>query len=1001
MQALLQLLGGPQLFAEGKAVAVSVNRSLVLASYLAYQAAWVSRNDILVLFWPDTPENKARQSLRALLYQCKNSPYAAQVEIEQGRLRWLGMSDVDSFQEAIASGHWQEALRLYQGTFLARVQADNSSAFEDWLEQTRNELHTAWRDAALLVAKAETEQANLSRAITLLETVLSYDFLEEAAVQACMRAYALAGQQAKALKTFEVFSQRLAKELELAPVEATLKLAEQIRTNVIMPSTAAVAVTPAKPTSIAGTASLPQFLTPFIGRTLELLELANLLKHTDTRLISLIGPGGTGKTRLSLQLLKEQQQLFSDGVCFVALAPLRSSSDIPNAVASALQLQLSGEESVETEVFGYLQNKSILMVLDNVEHLAGAASFISRLLAQSQRCIIIYTSRVVLGLANEVIYDVPGLSVPSFAKVINLEAYDAVQLFIRTARRARSDFSLSKADYPLLIQLCQFLEGMPLALELAASWLRLFSLPDLLGELSKDIDLLEAVGTEVSERHQSLARVFETSWQLLNSEQQQVLAALSIFRGGFDLAAARTIMGASARTLLSLVNSSLLRTTALGRFSIFEVIRQYAAKKHIPDAKLLARHARYYLDLLAQLTEDLNGDSPKASLGVIENDLENMRIAWYWALSEADDDYVDLCYHGAESLSIFFKEKARYQEALSLFSDSLKALAQYPNSKMQALCLLEQGLFYFDANSFELSQSCIEASLSLAKGLSDIGLGIRNLCALVNLNNARGDYERALAYGEEALALAEHYNLTAQIVRCRNVLSMTEEFRGNFIKAEEHYIYVLRHHRQGKKKLNLIKVLNNYGCFLNDTLRPREAQALFLEGLELVKSTGISAMEAFITEGLGKSAYLLADYIEAINCTEQALAIYSTHDDSDGQAASHMILADSYLALKNLDMASLHVKQAVHLCYTTASLRKLMTAVLAWAEILLAEKDLLAASTLLFVVKHHEASKKICKDAAESLAKRFKLELPEKVSDEALSDILNAFLLEKLMAELP
>ncbi len=989
MQAQLELLGGPRLLLDGIKQDLSINRSLLLASYLAFQADWVSRDEILTVFWPQATEVKARQSLRALIYQCKKMPYAFAFAFEDQQMRWLGQTDISAFQEAISKGQWQKAVELYSGAFLEKVQSDDSSAFNSWLEQTRDELLSAWRNGALLVAKEDIALARYNPAINLLEAVLYSDFLAEDVVQLSMRAYALAGQKEKALKTFEVFRKSLLKELELEPVEATLELAEKIRTGLLEPSVKLADIPGPTQERLSQASFLPQALTPFVGRTLELLELSQLLKQENTRLITLLGPGGIGKSRLSLQLLREQKSNFLDGVYFVSLAPLRSDHEVPDAVASALQLRLSGEARVAEEVFSYLANKSMLIVLDNTEHLSGIALFVKRLLEQAPKCIFICTSRLLLGLPNELVYDVVGLSVPSVHEESSLDAYDAVQLFIRTARRVRSDFSLQKADYPLVIELCQFLEGMPLALELAASWVRLFSLPDLYNELRKDIDLLEATAQEVSERHTSLRKVFETSWTLLNSEQQRVLAVISVFRGGFDLQAVHKITGASPRILLSLVNTSLLRTTSSGRFSILEVIRQYAAEKLVQDQELLDGHAEHYLGVLASLTDNLKGDSPKSSLTIIENDLENIRTAWHWALERLR---FDLCYDASESLFVFLKEKARYQEALTLLKEARKVLANHPNAKLQMLLAYKQGACYYDINDYSLARALCLESLALAKTLNDSVISLRNILVLANICNALGDYDQAFYYAEEALALAQQLGSEDLIVRSRDLLAMIEEFRGNFATSEEHYRFVLNFHRESRQKLELVRALNNYGCFLNDTARPGEAKPLFLEGLELVENAGLNAYKAFFREGVGNSAYLLGDFAEAIRNTEQALILYIEHGDSEGQAVTQTILANSYLAQKEFKKATIYAKQAVHLCKAKDSRRKLMTTLLAWAEISLAQDDLTTATTLLTIVKNHGASKKVCKEAAETVAKRYSLQLLPKISDDELDTLLTAFL---------
>ena len=434
----MRLLGGPTLWLDGALEAPPITRPALLLSYLAYRETWVDRDELTALFWPETGQRSAKQSLRALLYQAKRGPHGRALEVELRRVRWALDTDVHTFVKAVSAGDWQAAVDVYTGTFLERVPGDDSAAFEAWLEQTRGELHNSWRDAALHVADELSAAGRARDASDLLQRLLAYDFLDEDVLQACMRAHASAGDRGRALEAFRTFSTRLAAELDMTPLPSTRQLADAIREG----ESLARAHPPApEGTARAQASSTPRPLTPFVGRRTDLLELGSLLARPDVRLVTLLGPGGVGKTRLSLEVLETLRHAFEDGAAFVALEGLHSAADVPSAVASALGLQLTGSSPIADDVFRHLQPRTMLIVLDNVEHLIdGGVALVRQLLDAAPRCTFVCTSRTVLGLPGEAVYDLAGLRVPSSPHVRDLESYDAVQLFVGSARRVRSDF---------------------------------------------------------------------------------------------------------------------------------------------------------------------------------------------------------------------------------------------------------------------------------------------------------------------------------------------------------------------------------------------------------------------------------------------------------------------------------------------------------------------------------------------------------------------------------
>ena len=382
---------------------------------------------------------------------------------------------------------------------------------------------------------------------------------------------------------------------------------------------------------------LPPYPTPFVGRQDELEQINALLSDPICRLVTLIGPGGIGKTRLALRCAEDQQPNFPDGVFFVPLTPVDSSDLIASAIASALQLTFYSPEDLRVQIVRYLSEKHMLLVMDNFEHLLADTSLLEDALRAAPDLKFIVTSRERLNLLEEWTLVLEGLSFPAEQTTEPPESYSAVQLFAQRARQMQPDFSIRSNAESIQI-ICQRVEGMPLALELAASWLRAMSCHQIAAHMEQSYDFLTTPLRNVPERHRSLRAVFEQSWKLLSAGEQQVLTRLSVFRGGFDLQAAEQIAGASLPMLAGLADKSLIQMKGDGRYDLHELLRQYAAEKLSASATVDAanRHLDYYLKLADMAEPYLWSIEQMRWYDRLEADIDNLRTALAWSLqSEA------------------------------------------------------------------------------------------------------------------------------------------------------------------------------------------------------------------------------------------------------------------------------------------------------------------------------------------------------------------------------
>jgi predicted ATPase len=325
--------------------------------------------------------------------------------------------------------------------------------------------------------------------------------------------------------------------------------------------------------------NLPRQPTPLVGREEELVEIAELFSKPDCCLLTLVAPGGMGKTRLGLQATAEQSDFFRHGVYFVPLAGVTSSENLPATIAAALNLSFYGAEDLESQLQSYLHEKQLLLLLDNFEHLIDGAGTVADILSIAPEVKILVTSRERLRLQAEWTFEVTGLPVPENGSLEAAEEYGAVELFLQSAHRAQPGFSPSPEDLQAIVRICRLVDGMPLALELAAAWVNTLNCKEIAAEIQQDLDLLATEMHDVPRRQRSIRAVFDHSWNDLSTAEQSSFKQLSVFRGGFNRLGAQEVAGATLRILSALINKSLLTRDDAGRFQIHELVRQYAAEK--------------------------------------------------------------------------------------------------------------------------------------------------------------------------------------------------------------------------------------------------------------------------------------------------------------------------------------------------------------------------------------------------------------------------------------
>lgn len=430
--------------------------------------------------------------------------------------------------------------------------------------------------------------------------------------------------------------------------------------------------------------NLPVQVTPFVGRDEELNELEKLLRDSSVRLLTILAPGGMGKTRLALELAGRrvhgrasttstitETHAFENGIYFVDLAPLPSPDHILQAIAEAVgyPFQQDGRDS-QQQIIDFLREKNLLLLMDNFEHVVEGRVLVQEILSAAPLVRILVTSREKLNLSAETVFILSGLDFPQWETPEDALEYGAVKLFMQSANRVRPDFRLQADDLNYVARICRMVQGTPLGILLAAGWLEALSPAEITDEISRSLDFLETEMHDLPERQRSLRAVFEYSWNLLTDEERGLFARFSIFRGGFTREAAQRITNTSLRTLTVMVNKSLLRRdTISGRYEIHELLRQYAEEKlkAAGESAIQAIYetlSAYYADLLTQLTPRLKGHGQLEALTAIETDFENIRTAWDVMVKSGNAERVQGCMEG---LYLYLTFRSRMMDGEEMF----------------------------------------------------------------------------------------------------------------------------------------------------------------------------------------------------------------------------------------------------------------------------------------------------------------------------------------------
>lgn len=828
---MLSLLGTPR-FADQP---VPLERVTYLLALLACREEWISRDELVLLLWGDVDESAGRQRLRQLLYRARSFAHADGLEADAARVRLVGSSDVRLFRSALRDQRFEDAALLYGGELLQGVRLPDYPELEEFFAAEREELANQYRRAVLSSAatlEPRTALVLLERAVTLDPTS------DELVLEGLRRA---AGVDAALGQRLYDLHARALRSLGLEPLPELQALLEGASGAVAAPRLS----TPAAPPK------LPVPTTAFVGRQRELREIGERFEQADVRLLTILGPGGAGKTRLALEVAGQAVARYPDGAVFAALAAIESTDLVPSALLEALGVQ-GGNDPLET-LIATLKSRRLLLVLDNLEHLLGIAPLVAQILGTCSGLRVLCTSRESLGLRAEHLIELGGLPAPD--TLFALETQDAALLFLRAAARVDARFGFDqdsgKPDVQSFMRIYTAVSGMPLGLELAASWVRVMSLAEIADELERSLDLLEVDAPDVPARHRSFAAAFRSSWTLLSSSEQRALARMSVFRGGFTREMAGSVAGSSLPTLLRLINKSLV-TRIETRFFLHEMIRQYAERELAADDhhESLGALSQVGLQLSREWLSEENGREQYVWSRLLDKELDNVRSALSWALQH--DAKV-----GAETvanLEHFWYTKG-YQREGQAWAQKFIAMpnaTQRDQLHLRLLWLLI--VSYKELNVYDEARRLLAVYVPIAEENGDLS----RLASSKRLNGVmyrdQGHYTQGRELIERAKAAHELLGNRNQVAICLNEIGAAFAYEGNLEAARQAFQNSLDIKRDLGDQQGISYSLNGLGV-IAEMQGDDDLMAVYQrESLRLKREIGDTAAMASSLQALGKFA---------------------------------------------------------------------------------------------------------------------------------------------------
>ena len=886
MALAFQFLGPPQLILENEPVNVNRRSIVALLAYLAVNDSkqakrTYTRESLSALLWPDYDQVKAFTNLRHTLWEIQKAfgpdwliTNRETIGLQVDANVWV---DVHRFESLLSESQTQsdvslriplltESVKLYRHHFLTGFNLKNSPTFDAWSLTKADELHHKLTQVLTLLTEDYCLLGDVESAVQYARRLVSLDPLNESAHRQLMQVYSQVGQHTAALKQYQMFEQTLRKEMGLDPQPETRALYKQIRKGDIKQFQAGTQRETKSPRN-----NLPHRLTTFIGREQEQTEIIHLIAKN--RLVTLVGAGGVGKSRLALRVAEKSLKDFSHGVWLVELAPLTESALVPQAVCTALALTQKGNTPILKILTDHLALKKALLILDNCEHLIDTSAQLAETLLQACPDLhILATSREALGIEGERRHIAPSLSLPKLhGGQKSIVESEAVKLFVERASTLIPNFELSEDNAPIIALICKRLDGIALAIELAAARVKLLSLEQIVERLDDAFQLLSGGSRTALPRHQTLRGTLDWSYSLLSEVERIVLQRLSVFMGGWTFEMAEEVCGDQdmLQLLTHLADKSIVFVNQENgndaRYYLHETIRQYAREKLIDSgeyAELRNRHRDVYLAFVERIEPEVVRAQQRKWLRVLETEIDNIRSAFHWCVENKDAE-----------------QALRFCSSLGNYWGKNIHIAEAALTSEQALALVKEidplrGTFWYAATLLAYVVFKANAEWKLFSDASHLPLfeQAHNLFSSINI------------YTTTAPVLASSWLAGAYIDL--NDLASAERYLSELyekvIAAE--YQWGIAWTKQAMAQLALSK--GDAATWLS----------LLQESLELFTAIGDEWPAKNISETLIWQKYLSGKFEEADRLSKQIIVLYEKDDEPERIARCYLTLG--YVALE-------------------------------------------------------------------------------------------------------
>ncbi|HEY0735152.1 MAG TPA: tetratricopeptide repeat protein [Herpetosiphonaceae bacterium] len=910
----IALFGPPQLIWDEQPVALPRRQLRALLYRLAATLQPVSRDQLCFLFWPDSPETVARRNLTVLLNQLRNLLPSPDLLVSQRDVVALDPARVRVDTVALADAlvpqrqHDLDALAatvaLYRGQFLDGFALPGSAEFDEWADRERHVWERRYLDALALLIDGYARRGAYAEAIEAAQRALAVDALAEEMHRRLIVLYADLGDRTAALRQFEHCAEVLERELGVSPLPETRAVYEAVRDGQLPRQ-----VANAQPRVLAASTGqgeagrlrhLPAPTTPLIGRAEECAQAIDLLRDPAVRLVTLCGPGGSGKTRLALHLAWEIADRFADGVVFVPLAALHDGALLVHTIAHACGLKPGRPQALSE----YLRDKELLLVLDNCEHLPDLQAEVARLLAAAPGLRVLTTSRAALNLQGEHIFPVSPLPLPDLSALPSpaaLAEVPSLALLLARTQALNPRFELTAENAHELAAICVRLDGLPLAIELAAARLKLLAPGELLRRLDRRLALLTTGARDLPDRHQTLRATIDWSYQLLDAREQTLFDHLAVFASGWTLEAAEAVCSPDSQRgdvepwsildgLASLIDKNLVFQQHTPQtepsFAMLETIREYALERlstHDLDAieHIRRKHAGFYVELAEAAETKLQGSRQAEWLDRLDAAHNNLRAALAWCRADEGDSGLGIRLVGA--LWRFWETRGYLQEGRAAAEDMLVRIGDVEVAS-RAKALRGAGYLAWLQGDTEIAYARLAESAALERSRDQQHGLAQSLNLIGHIATKQQDYGRAIASLEEALSIGRALRDDHIVDTALNSLGNIAAFQADYEVARRYYHEALQLRRRTGDIRGLAVTLNHLGEILRWQGDLHQAVQLYEESFSRWQQLEYKWGMALVLHNIGSVALSYATDRAPADCFGQSLKLFGELGDRHGVA---------------------------------------------------------------------------------------------------------------------